>query len=420
MADDRGALREIAWLELFPWLSLVRAVRLAFAPRMLLLAALGLVAMGLGWRAIGTMFSTMPTQPWPWAATVIGPPAPVNELPQSLASHRPPGSVDELLHPLLSPGLTAADKLTEPFRQLFQPTTGAWPFVYWLLCALWSLAVWAAIGGALTRIAALALARESRLGFLGGLRFGVAKWPAYFFAPLVPLAGGIVLILLGLVYGLLMKLNFVALLLSLGWPIMLLASLGVAIVLLGLLFGWALMWPTVSSEGTDAFDAISRSYSYTFQRPLHYLFYGLVAAALGWLAAAVVFWVAEETVVLAGWAVSWGAGADRAASLLIAAAPKPGEEPAWLLSSAHNVLAFWTGCVGLVATAFLYSYFWSAATAIYFLLRQNVDGTERDEVAVEEEAEAEQFGLPPLAADESGVPRVAEPPPAEKPPESGK
>ena len=98
--------------------------------------------------------------------------------------------------------------------------------------------------------------------------------------------------------------------------------------------------------------------------------------------------------------------------------PQPGEEPSGFLNSARNVLAFWNGCLAPGATAFLYSYFWSAATAIYFLLRQNVDGTERDEVAVEEEPEAEQFGLPPLAADESGVPRVVEPPsgPAENPP----
>lgn len=269
----------------------------------------------------------------------------------------------------------------------------------------------------MTRIAALALARESRLGLFGGLRFGIAKWPAYFFAPLVPLSGGLLLLLLGLVFGLLMKGNFPAMIVSFGWPIMLLACLGLAIVLLGLLFGWALMWPTVSTEGTDAFDAISRSYSYTFQRPLRYLFYGVVAVALGWLAAFVVGWVVQEVEVLSHWALAWGAGSDRANSLLLGL-PQPDETPSGFLDSARNVLEFWRGCLTLGEIAFLFSFFWSAATAIYFLLRQNVDGTERDEVAVEDEAEAEQFGLPPLAADESGVPRVVEPGSAagEKPP----
>ncbi len=405
MADDRGMLREIARLEICPWLSLVRAARLAFAPRMLLLGAAGLLAMGFGWWAIGTMFPDTAHLPnWLWGET----PIPL------------PGSINDPLHPLTSPALTAADTLTGPFQQLFQQGQGGWPYVYLLLCALWSLAVWAAFGGAMTRIAALALARESRLGMFGGLRFGIAKWPAYFFAPLVPLAGGILLGLLGLVFGLLMKSNFLALVMSIGWPLMLLASLGLTIVFLGLLFGWALMWPTVSTEGTDAFDAISRSYSYTFQRPLRYLFYGLVAALLGWLAAVVVFWVAKETVVLSDWAISWGAGSARVDELhAVPIAPTTGES-SWWLNSARHVLAFWTGGVWLIAVAFLYSYFWSAATAIYFLLRQDVDGTERDEVAVEEEAEPEQFGLPPLSPDESGVPRVVEPGSgsAEKPPQN--
>ena len=309
MADERGTLREIAWLELCPWLSLVRAVRLAFAPRMILLGAAGLVAMTFGWRLIGTMFSAMPVPPWPWIAEPIVQSEPVDDLLQPQSSPVVGRESRDLQHLLSGPVMTAA-ALVQPFSRLFQRDTGAWSCVYWLLCALWSLAVWAAFGGAMTRIAALALARESRLGLLGGLRFGIAKWPAYFFAPLVPLSGGIFLLLLGLVFGLLMKGNFLAMVMSFGWPIVLLAALGMAIVLLGLLFGWALMWPTVSTEGTDAFDAISRSYSYTFQRPLHYLFYGVIALVLGWLAAAVVIWVVQEVVVLSGWALTWGAGSD--------------------------------------------------------------------------------------------------------------
>ena len=49
-----------------------------------------------------------------------------------------------------------------------------------------------------------------------------------------------------------------------------------AVLLLGLIFGWPLMFSTISTEGTDAFDAISRSYAYVFQRPFHYLFYTIL------------------------------------------------------------------------------------------------------------------------------------------------
>jgi hypothetical protein len=63
----------------------------------------------------------------------------------------------------------------------------------------------------------------------------------------------------------------------------------------------------------------------------------------------------------------------------------------------------------LLGAAYFYSYLWTAATAVYYLLRQSVDGTEPDEVSVEREEET--FSLPPLKSDESGVPQVAEPKP---------
>ena len=62
MADDRGTLRQIAWLDLFPWLSLARSVRVAAAPRLIFLAAMGLVATQLGWHFIGWTFSGSPEE----------------------------------------------------------------------------------------------------------------------------------------------------------------------------------------------------------------------------------------------------------------------------------------------------------------------------------------------------------------------
>ena len=41
------------------------------------------------------------------------------------------------------------------------------------------------------------------------------------------------------------------------WPISLLGCFGIAVLLLGLLFGWPLIWPTISTEGTDSFDGLS-------------------------------------------------------------------------------------------------------------------------------------------------------------------
>ena len=293
-----------------------------------------------------------------------------------------------------------------PFTRLFSPEVHLAPFTYSLLCGLWELAVWALIAGAITRIAAVALAREDRLSLIGGLKFGGVKWPQYFLATLLPLLGVIVLsILLGVVFGLVMRSDFGLLVMSIFWPLMLLASLVMAILLLGLLFGWPLMWPTVSVEGTDSFDALSRSYDYTFHRPLHYLFYVAVAGAIGLLAAYVVTYFVHGTNELAFWSMTWGSGAQRLNDLQRDIAVND-ETPRSLIAGVR-VLNFWSGCVLLVGTAYLYSYFWTAATAIYYLLRHSSDGTEPDEVAIEQQEET--FGLPPLKTDSTGMPQVADP-----------
>ena len=58
------------------------------------------------------------------------------------------------------------------------------------------------------------------------------------------------------------------------------------------------------------------------------------------------------------------------------------------------MLAFWVGLVWLLTVGFAYSYFWSASTLIYFLLRKDVDATEIEEVYIEEEEEEEEdFGF---------------------------
>lgn len=408
MPEDRGGtLRQIAWHDVFPWLSLVRAVRLAAAPRLVLLAALGLAMTAGGWRSLGWVFSGSddPTtrawsaqdQIWPWEA---------QEYPATPLTL-------ERFHPVHSPIIQSAEWLSGPFVRIFDTTASATPIVYSLLCGLWALAVWSLIGGAITRIAAAALARDDRLGLVGGLKFGIAKWPSYFFAPLVPFSAVIALLIIGWIWGLLLRWDPSAVVVAIVWPILLAVCFGVAVLLLGLLFGWALIWPTISTEGTDSFDGLSRSYSYTFQRPLVYLFFVLVAGVLGVLASWIAWLLADWTHVLSVWAVSWGAGHERMNDLGSAMADPatPG-----LLGATAHVLAFWRGCILLLALAYVYSYFWTSVTRIYFLLRQRVDGTELDEVAIEQSESEETYGLPNLAPDETGMPHVVEPaPPAKRP-----
>jgi hypothetical protein len=87
---------------------------------------------------------------------------------------------------------------------------------------------------------------------------------------------------------------------------MLLLGLMMAILLLGALVGWPMMWATVSVEGTDAFDALSRSYAYTYHRPFRLLWYVLFAALLAVISMFVVKLFAASAIALADWSIDWG------------------------------------------------------------------------------------------------------------------
>jgi hypothetical protein len=314
--------------------------------------------------------------------------------------------------------------ITYPFSQLFKWDVTVASFTYLLLCGVWALLVWALFGGAISRGAALWFAREDRLSFRRSLGWGVKKWPAYFGAPMFPLVGVLIAVIPVAILCLLLKIPVGVLVVGIIWPVVLLCGLLLAILLVGLLFGWPLMWPTISAEGTDSFDALSRSYSYTYQRPVHYLFYAAVAGVLGMLAWVVVLIFAKGVIEYSYWAASWGCGTPRIQEIrqiaeappslelapsLSGFAPPPPTDGGGLLEKGSLAVGFWVRVVKYIAVGFLFSYFWCAATYIYFLLRQSVDATELDEVAVEEEPEA--YGLPPIINEPGGPPQVADAPP---------
>jgi len=192
------------------------------------------------------------------------------------------------------------------------------------------------------------------------------------------------------------------------WGLALIIAFTMVVVLLGLYVGWPLMWATISAEGTDAFDALSRSYSYAFQRPLHYLFYTFVAAAIGTLGWFLFDHASEAVIHLASWGAAWTAGWSRISEITETVGDGTAAQAAAPVGT--RLIGWWIALVRTIATAFTYSYFWSSMTAIYLLLRHDVDRTEMDELHLTPQDET--YGLPPLSVDEAGVPSVADEVPA--------
>jgi hypothetical protein len=327
-------------------------------------------------------------------------------------------------------------KFLSPVAYFFDARAGGWNRIYLILVILCTLAVWGFFGGAITRMAAVQVARNEKISMREALRFARERCQSFFFAPVFPLVFlGVLtffLIVFGLVSGFIPILGDV-LIAGLMWPLVIILGLVMAVVLVGLV-GWPLMNPTISTEGSDSFDALSRSYSYVYQAPWHYLWYSAVSLAYG---VALVFFVGlmGSLMVFLG---EWGV---RQAPFLSSANPANDREPTYLFVYAptsfgwHDLLlkgsshadrnevptpgggrtvhyemkadymvtmkwynymgaflvSVWLYLLFLLIVGFGYSFFWTASTIIYLLMRHKVDDTDLDEVHLDEEETEEPF-----------------------------
>jgi hypothetical protein len=267
--------------------------------------------------------------------------------------------------------------------------------IYAILFTLLFLLVWAVFGGAICRIAAVHVARDEKISVRQALRFSVSKVLSFVFAPVIPL-----LIVLGI--GVVLAAG--GLLFYLPWGIgsivasalMIFAFLGglvITLVLFGTVGGLNLMYPTIAVEGSDSFDAISRSFSYVFARPWRMLFYTAVAVAYGALAYLFVKFFAYVVLASTHYFVGWWLGGQPGRWYPeMWPAPSFASLPynldlaglAWPEQVAAVLIAI---CVYLIVSlvgAFAISFYFSASTIIYYLMRREVDATELEDVYVEE------------------------------------
>lgn len=301
-----------------------------------------------------------------------------------------------------------------------------------VLFGLGSLAIWSIFGGGICRAAALAVARDEHLSPKTALDFGLRKFLAFFSAPLVPvimILGIGVLLWLG---GFLLQIPYAGEVL--GGPLMILALAGgfvMTLVLVGAIGGGGLLWPTIAVEGTDGFDAMARGYTYFYSRPWRLAFYAITAAAYAGATYIALRYFVYVLLRMTRFFVGAGAGVFTArpgtgspyAGKLDAIwpLPLPGNlmgrwEPASLgRMNWESFAAFfvWLFVLLLVLTlcAYLISFFFSAATIIYTLLRQKVDAIDFEDIFVEtQESETAAATPVPVVAAEPTSPTPPAPP----------
>jgi hypothetical protein len=336
------------------------------------------------------------------------------------------GSVPTLFEPLV--------KLLIPILKVFDRDVSPMTRIYLLLCIIWSLACWAFFGGIITRIAAVQLSGKDRISLNQAVQFVANRYTAYLLSPLIPLGAiafaAVVLALLGIpaLVGWLGDLVYLVLV-----PLGLLGGFVMAMLLIGLL-GYPLMYATLSTEGSDTFDALSRAYNYVFTSPWQYFWYCLVAIIYGAIVSFVVLFIGSLAIYLSKWAISQTPANEyfnRRPEYLFVYAPEsfgwkemllhgspiekvqareanardpitgrkvyrlenknPVEAEKYLASyspansASAAITTVWLVLVFLLMLGFTYSFFWSAMTMIYLLMRKQVDEIELDEIYLEDE-----------------------------------
>ncbi|MFC1634356.1 hypothetical protein ACFL5Z_05900 [Planctomycetota bacterium] len=280
-------------------------------------------------------------------------------------------------------------------------------------------------GGAICRIAALQFARGEKPGLTEAIRYSTKRFFSFFTTPLAPFGIiaciGSFILLLGLMGNIP---SAGELIVGIGMPLALLAGALIAVIYIGAFVGFNMMFPAVAYDGSDCFDAISRSFSYVYAKPWHMLFYTSIAAIYGSICYTFVryfaflsLWITRYSMRIALWVND---GADKA-NKLTAIWPKP--EFKDLLGSsgpvptnqtetvaAFLVYLFLLVVVGLVVS-FIISFYFSANTIIYSLMRGKVDNTPREDIYMPfEEADVEPIGIERESREESSSP-VSEPQP---------
>jgi hypothetical protein len=255
-----------------------------------------------------------------------------------------------------------------------------------IVFGLFSLLVLSVGGGAISRAAAAQFALRKRLSSRQALDYALPRAGTFMWAQGLPLLIMAILSLVLMVAGLIMRIPAFDALGGLAYGLALILGLLIAFLLIGYIVGFALIVPSVACESSDGADAVQRAYAYVVGKPLHLLGYWivkLIGLAIGlFIASLLAAMTINITATLFGWwahnpAVELAGGADPLSMNWTAPSVVM---PNWHTSMAASAIGFWTSLAICLVWAYGLSYCFSAATIVYLLIRQAVDGQEASDI----------------------------------------
>jgi hypothetical protein len=366
----------IDWYRSIPWWRLLsQAICISWRASHLVLAALAIACTSLGWVIGEKVFAPENVSSlWLTSNWAIAFPSQILTLPERL------------------------QRFTDSFPAL-EMTAESMTLrrsAYWVFGTLWTIGVWSFAGGLLARRSLMEMGVRTSVGWGPSCNLVCRRWLSMVWGIAMPLIATVGLALMPLMLGFVARAGFAGQLLSL--LLMIPASLlaiGIGWCAAISAFGFPLsICAVVAEKNADAFDGVSRSAAYVFQRPMTLLVILILGLGLAWLGDFIVQTVLScgEQFVWAAFSVGFGGNIqDRLGSdqgLL-----------GGLFWGAHSIIP-------ALRMAFLFSFFWSAAAAAYLTLRWEIDHTDFDELDLQEIGEP--VALPQFTKDARDVAEAAE------------
>jgi hypothetical protein len=219
---------------------------------------------------------------------------------------------------------------------------------------------WAFFGGAIARSAATEFALRRRWSSRDSVSFAFSKVRSAFAALALPILGVVLLASLLKVIGLVASTSpMLGGVVAIGFFGVLVLALIAILVAIGFVLGLPLIVAAVVCEGTDAIDALQRTFAYVLGRPVRLVLYSAVFYAQALLLWFVCSALAAATV---SFAMRW------------VMAPETSDRFSHVTSFARALHGAWTLLLFAFAGGIVLSFFHSGSAVLYLLLRQANDG----------------------------------------------
>jgi hypothetical protein len=342
------------WYDVFPWMRLVRTLRVAGSPPMVLLT---FVCLGVWWFGQQQISSVVGQQ-------VIDEQV-VDEqvVDEQVVDEQVVGEI-----PRDGAGLVSLSAVSRPFVESAQVAFRTSPtsiyaltlkahWLRWLFATVWTLLVWTPIALLVMRQGALLTAGRSMAGLREALGIAASRVPRAWMAALVPtLCVAVIalpIFLLGLAGTWVGK---VELLETVAAMAMALIAILAGVLAFGAHFAVPLGWAAIATESNpDPLDSLSRGYEYLLRRPLSLVAYGLLSAILTLVVTALASGIASAAVVVVAGVLQYSGDSQP------------------LLERTANILHWFPVAVAVTLA-------WGLVGGVYLLLRRDAGGQEVEDV----------------------------------------